>query len=84
MCEPAIHVLKSVFTRLVRQNAFASVAPLRVAVFLCIHHRLQLNGKTNMSPWIGSKVCVKKLGNLFNEKEQPPKKEKKKRFSDQK
>ena len=30
MCEPAIHVLKSVFTRLVRQHAFASVATLRV------------------------------------------------------
>ena len=37
MCEPAIHVLKSVFTRLVRQNAFVSVATLRVAVlFFCV------------------------------------------------
>ena len=33
MCEPAIHVLRSVFTRLVRQNAFASVATLRVSGF---------------------------------------------------
>ena len=41
MCEPAIHVLKSVFTRLFRQNAFASVATLRVVVFLRIHHRLE-------------------------------------------
>ena len=40
MCEPAIHVLKSVFTRLVRQNAFASVATLRDVVFLRIHHCL--------------------------------------------
>ena len=47
MCKPAIHVLKAVFTRLVRQNAFASVATLRVAVFfffffffLRIHYRL--------------------------------------------
>ena len=28
MCEPAIHVLMSMFTRLVRHNAFASVATL--------------------------------------------------------
>ena len=29
MCEPAIHVLRSVFTGLVQQNAFASIATLR-------------------------------------------------------
>ena len=40
MCEAAIHVLKSVFTRHVRQNAFASAATLMVVVFLRIHHRL--------------------------------------------
>ena len=48
MCEPAIYVLKSVFTRLVQQNAFASVATLRVVVFLRIHHRLSL-GKEKKS-----------------------------------
>ena len=33
MCEPAIHVLRSVFTRLVRKNLFASLATLRVLFF---------------------------------------------------
>ena len=35
MCEPAIHELRSVFTRLVQQNLFASVATLRV-LFFCV------------------------------------------------
>ena len=39
MCEPVIHVLRSVFTRLVQQNLFASVATLRVC-FLCIRQWL--------------------------------------------
>ena len=42
MWEPAIHVLRLVFTRLVRQNAFAIVATLRVLFFLPIHQRLIL------------------------------------------
>ena len=33
MGEPAIHVLRSVFTRLVQQHLFASVATLRVLFF---------------------------------------------------
>ena len=41
----AMDVLKSVFTRLFRQNAFASVATLRVAGFLRIHHRLHFLSK---------------------------------------
>ena len=36
MCEPAIHVLRSVFTRLARKNASASVATLRVFLFVCL------------------------------------------------
>ena len=36
MCEPAIHVLRSVFTRLVQQNLFASVVTLRVLFVLCV------------------------------------------------
>ena len=44
MCELAIHVLKSVFTRLVRQNAFASVATLRVAVFFAYPPSSDIHG----------------------------------------
>ena len=45
MCEPAIHVLRSVFMRLVRQNEFASVATLRVLFFLRIRERLRSERK---------------------------------------
>ena len=40
MFEPATHVLRLVFTRLVQQNLFTSVGTWRVLFFLRIHHRL--------------------------------------------
>ena len=47
MYKPAIHVLKSVFTRLVLQNAFASFATVRVVVFFAYPPSSVLNYNMN-------------------------------------
>ena len=65
MCEPAIHVLKSVFTKLVRQNAFASVATLRVVFFFCVSTIACFKGTDHNFCWSGKPIYhLQKQGNI--------------------